>query len=175
MLPPQLSVIIVVKLLCACRPACAVMKQAPNKLLLTLPHRCLVKERILFILFCMSTLYRSNKVLLERPRVSLVHSSHTSHVFSRCAPQLLSQSPSPTISVSIVTILKYRLVCLFVCCMAAKAGERSDHRRLLPRPVPHRTRAGDFRAERCGGVPGLPNPTRERTLRSGTRVPPRQG
>lgn len=46
--------------------------------------------------------------------MSLIHSSHTSHVFSRCAPQLLSQSPSPTISVSIVPILKHYLVCLFV-------------------------------------------------------------
>lgn len=42
----------------------------------------------------MRKLYRSIKVLLERLHVTLIHSSHTSCVFSCCAAQLLTQSPS---------------------------------------------------------------------------------
>lgn len=39
-------------------------------------------------------------------------------------PQLLSQSPSPTISGSIIPILKYDLVCLFVCLLYGSQSQR---------------------------------------------------
>lgn len=98
-------------------PACVLMKRAPNKLLLTLPQRCLVNA-------CVFP-YRSNKVLLEKLHMTLIHSSHTSHVISCCAAQRLTQSPSPTIyflesSDSAV------LACLFVCLLIGSRSPRTQ-------------------------------------------------
>lgn len=122
-------------------------------------------------MFCglCSELHSSNKVLLERLRVSLVRRSHTCSCGA--SPAAVSITRSPPSPFSVVLILK----CVFLVCFAAQAGERGDHRRLLPCPVPHRARAEDLRAEGGGGVPDLPNRTRERTLRSRTCVSSRQG